>query len=98
MVLSGAIPAVWCGMRSWPKEQARGVAQPYILVMHFLSLGAMAWAGLVTWETGVRFLWGAPAIIIGTVVGIALYRRLNEQLFRRLVLAMLAVSGLTLVI
>ncbi|MDD9878368.1 MAG: sulfite exporter TauE/SafE family protein [Magnetovibrio sp.] len=96
--MSGAVPAVWCGLRGWPKEQARGVAQPYILAMHVLSLAAMAWAGLVTWETGERFLWGAPAILVGTVVGIALYRRLNEQLFRKLVLAMLAVSGLTLVI
>ena len=96
--MSGAIPAAWCGLRGWPKQQARGVAQPYILAMHILSLASMAWAGLMTWETATRFLWGLPAIIVGTVIGIALYRRLNEQLFRRLVLAMLAVSGLTLVI
>jgi len=96
--MSGAVPAVWCGLRGWPKGQARGVSQPYILVMHVFSLIAMWWAGLVTVETGMRFLWGLPAILIGLAAGIALYRRLNEQLFRKLVLAMLAASGLTLVI
>ena len=96
--MSGAVPAVWCGLRGWPKHKARGVAQPYILAMHVLSLGAMAYAGLVTWETTERFLWGAPAILVGTIAGIALYRRLNEHLFRRLVLALLAVAGLTLIV
>jgi len=66
--------------------------------MHVFSLIAMWWAGLVTVETGMRFLWGLPAILVGIGAGIALYRRLNEQLFRKLVLAMLAASGLTLII
>jgi uncharacterized protein len=96
--MSGAVPAAWCGLRGWPKRQARGVSQPYCLVMHVFSLAAMAWAGLVTTETLTRFLWGAPAILAGMALGIALYRSLNETLFRRLVLAMLATSGLTLLI
>jgi uncharacterized membrane protein YfcA len=96
--MSGAVPAVWCGLRGWPKREARGVSQPYILVMHVFSLAAMAWAGLVTTETLMRFLWGAPAILAGMALGIALYRRFDEALFRRLVLAMLAASGLTLVV
>ena len=96
--MSGAVPAVWCGLRGWAKRQARGVSQPYILVMHVFSLAAMAWAGLVTPEILTRFLWGAPAILAGMFAGLALYRRLDEHLFRKLVLAMLAVSGLTLVV
>ena len=66
--------------------------------MHVFSLAAMAWVGLVTMETVERFLWGVPAILVGMAAGLALYRRLDEALFRRLVLAMLAVSGLTLVV
>jgi len=96
--MSGAVPAVWCGLRGWPKREARGVSQPYILLMHVFSLAAMAWVGLVTMETVERFLWGVPAILVGMAAGLALYRRLDEALFRRLVLAMLAVSGLTLVV
>ena len=96
--MSGAVPAVWCGLRGWPKPAARGVSQPYILIMHLFSLAAMAWAGLVSLVTLERFAWGVPAILVGTVVGIALYRRLDDMTFRRLVLAMLAVAGMTLVI
>ncbi len=96
--MSGAAPALWCGLRGWDREKARGVSQPYILVMHVLSLAAMAHAGLVSMETLERFAWGLPAVAAGTLAGVALYRLLDEQLFRRQILLILAVAGVTLVI
>jgi uncharacterized membrane protein YfcA len=36
-----------------------------------------------------------PAIMIGTFVGVHLFRKINEVLFRRLVLLLLLVAGAT---
>jgi uncharacterized membrane protein YfcA len=29
--LNGALPSVWCNLRGWPKDEQRGVYQPYIV-------------------------------------------------------------------
>jgi len=66
--------------------------------MHALSLAAMAYAGLLTPRVTATFVWAVPAIVIGTSAGIALYRRLDESLFRRLVLVVLTAAGATLIV
>ncbi len=40
--LNGILPTIWCGLRGWTKSEQRGVFQPYILIVHGLTLG---WLG-----------------------------------------------------
>ncbi|MEQ8506421.1 MAG: sulfite exporter TauE/SafE family protein [Rhodospirillales bacterium] len=96
--LSGIVPAVWSGLRGWPREQARGVTQPFILIMHSLSLAAMAYAGLITPQLTQNFLYALPALVVGGLIGIGCYTRLNEERFRRIVLAILATAGVSLIV
>jgi uncharacterized membrane protein YfcA len=96
--LSGIVPAVWSGLRGWPRDQARGVTQPFILIMHTLSLAVMAYAGLITPQLAQNFLWAMPAMVVGGLIGIGCYTRLNEERFRRIVLAILAGAGVTLIV
>ena len=96
--ISGIVPAVWCGLRGWPREQARGVTQPFILIMHGLAFASMAYAGLITPQLTQNFLYALPAMALGAVVGIGCYTRLNEERFRRIVLAILAAAGMTLIV
>jgi uncharacterized membrane protein YfcA len=96
--LSGIVPAVWSGLRGWPRDQARGVTQPFILIMHSLSLAAMAYAGLITPQLAHNYLWAMPAMALGGLIGIGCYTRLNEERFRRIVLAILGVAGVTLIV
>lgn len=95
--LSGVLPTIWATLRGWSKDERRGLFQAYNLVV--LS-GALAWhasSGLLT----AQILHLAPIALPGTVVGAWLgaraYRRLSDQHFHELVLALLGVSGLTLV-
>ena len=39
-----------------------------------------------------------PPLIAGTTLGVLMFRRINEAFFRRLVLIMLLVSGLSLIL
>ncbi len=96
--LSGVLPTLWAGLRGWSKERQRGVYQPFVWVMHLLTLAGLAWTGILTAETGVRFLWCVPAVVVGSGLGLVVYRHLDETRFRRIVLLLLLVSGAGLVV
>jgi len=96
--LSGVTPTLWVGLRGWSKARQRGVFQPFVFAMHGLSVAWLGWKGLVTVDTGIRLLWCLPAILIGGWVGLKVYHLLDEQRFRQFVLALLVVSGVTLVL
>jgi uncharacterized membrane protein YfcA len=60
-----------------------------------LWLGGM---GLVGAETLHLFVIGLPVLLAGTWVGLRLYARLDEAGFRKVVLILLLISGLSLVV
>ena len=43
---SGVLPTIWTQLRGWPKDVARAVYQPYIIVMHALALAGIVWVTL----------------------------------------------------
>jgi uncharacterized membrane protein YfcA len=53
---------------------------------------------MVAGDTLVLFAVGLPAVLAGTWAGLRLYGKLDENGFRKVVLALLLVSGATLVI
>ena len=52
----------------------------------------------MTADTLTPLVVGLPAVLAGTCAGLALYGKLNESGFRKLVLALLLASGATLLI
>ncbi|MFQ5936510.1 MAG: sulfite exporter TauE/SafE family protein [Acidiferrobacterales bacterium] len=96
--LSGVVPTLWSGLRGWSKDVQRGVYQSFIFVMHGMALAWLASAGVLDHSLGNRFLWCLPFLILGTWLGLKLYRRVDEQQFRRLILALLLISGAALLI
>jgi hypothetical protein len=96
--LSGALPTVWCGLRGWPKDEQRGVFQPFIVVMQALALVALVAATPVASGTWLVFLLCLPALLLGAFLGLALYKRVDDAGFRRIVLALLLASGLALLL
>jgi hypothetical protein len=93
---SGVLPTIWTQLRGWPKEAARGVYQPFILVMQIATLVA---AGFVTLDPTALVLVGAalPALLAGGWLGWLAFGRLDERRFRRVLALMIAVSGAMLV-
>jgi len=94
-----SIPAVYLGLRGLSKAQTRSITQPYILVMQLISLSILALTRHAIFNTEFWSLWALtlPAVLLGTSTGVALYRRMSEVNFRRAVLVLLMVSGVSLV-
>jgi uncharacterized membrane protein YfcA len=96
--LSGIVVTIWCNLRGWSKAEQRGVFQPFALAMHGTAFALFFLTGSVTVDVVVNFLYILPAIVLGSIAGLLIYGKLNEQWFTRVVLLMLLGSGLILLI
>ncbi len=95
--LSGVFPAVWTQIRGWPKDVARGVYQPFILVAQAATLTAI---GVVALDrvAVVLFLILLPALFAGAFIGWKIYGLLDERRFQQMFAGLLVASGLLLVL
>jgi uncharacterized membrane protein YfcA len=96
--MPGALPTIWCDMHGVPKNQQRGLVQPFIAAMQVFALALMLIHHDLSAGVLANLLLSIPALIAGTVLGILTFRNVSEQVFRRIILAVLLVSGLLLVV
>ena len=96
----GSMPVVYLGLRGMSKAETRGITQPYILALQVVSLSILALAHSAIFNAQFWLLWALtlPAVLLGSSTGVALYRRMSEVNFRRAVLILLIVSGVSLVV
>lgn len=63
------------------------------------SVGTLIGFGLtgqLTGQVGLAVLIGAPAMVLGTVAGERVFRRMDSEWFRRAVLALMVVSSVSI--
>ena len=96
--LAGIVPTIWCGIRGWPKDVQRAVFQPVAVAIFVMTALWLGGRGIVTAGTIKLFLVGLPPLLAGTWVGFKLYGRLDEAAFRKVVLALLILSGALLIV
>lgn len=94
--LSGALPMMWCALRPWPKAETRAVLQPFNVTVLALTAAALALKGVYTRETLLYIALALPVSVLAAQAGIAIFRRLPDATFRRLLIAMTLVSGAVL--
>ncbi|MBV9824630.1 MAG: sulfite exporter TauE/SafE family protein [Alphaproteobacteria bacterium] len=94
--LTGPIPILWCMLRPWTPLMQRSVFQTFNIAMQALALTMYAASGMLTPSVLGDFAIVIPAILLPALVGSRLYHRIDPVAFRRLVLALLIVSGITL--
>jgi uncharacterized protein len=95
--LAGILVTIWTGLRGWPKEVQRAVFQPVAVAIFLMSAFWLGARGIVTAETAKLFALGLPCLIAGTWLGLKLFGRIDEATFRKVVLALLFVSGAVLI-
>jgi uncharacterized protein len=95
--LAGILVTIWCGLRGWPKDQQRAIFQPVAVATFVMTAIWIGAEGAITTETIRLFLFGLPALLAGTWLGMKLYGRLDEAKFRKLVLVLLLLSGAVLI-
>jgi uncharacterized protein len=94
--LAGILVTIWCNLRGWPKDLQRTVFQPVAVAIFLMSALWLGAKGTVTAETAKFFVMGLPCLLAGTWLGLKLFGRIDEATFRKIVLALLLVSGVTL--
>ncbi len=95
--LSGPAPAIWAQLRGFGKDEQRGVNQPYNMSILLLALAS---AGVAGFLDRTFLIWAAitvPVTLVGARLGLLLYGRVDDVAFRRIVLGLLGVSGVTLI-
>jgi uncharacterized membrane protein YfcA len=93
---SGVLPTIWTQLRGWSKEKARGVYQPYVIVMHGVALAGILWVAFDRAAVIMLLMVLAP-LLLGTWIGWRLYGKLNDLRFRQALAVLLVASGSTLV-
>lgn len=95
--LNGIFPTLWCGLRGWSKTEQRGVFQPYILIVHAMTLAWLGGVGELTMRTAQNVLLCIPALLIGGWAGLRLFHHVSEKGFRKMILLLFFLSGIGLI-
>lgn len=96
--LNGPAPTLWCALRGWPPDTQRAVYQPFLIIVHLAALLGYGLTGLLTADVWRLAAWIIPFMLVPSLLGIRLYARLSAATFRRVILGLLALTGVGLVL
>jgi hypothetical protein len=96
--LSGPIPILWASVRGWNKDERRGVFQVFNWTILLTALCLQIGTGLVKPDVIWLALVALPGTLLGTWLGARVYHALNDRNFSDIVLALLVLSGVTLIL
>ncbi|NNF78540.1 MAG: sulfite exporter TauE/SafE family protein [Rhizobiales bacterium] len=94
--LSGAILVIWSQLCRWSKKRARSVLQLINMIILMIAIVAYGIRGLVSAELLTLVALCVPATLCGSWIGLRLYQKIDQESFKRVVLALLIASGLGL--
>ncbi|QQO14389.1 sulfite exporter TauE/SafE family protein [Bradyrhizobium diazoefficiens] len=94
--LAGIVITIWCNLRGLPKDIQRATFQPVAVVVFAMAALLLGARGALTFETAKLFALGLPFLFAGTWLGLKLFGRIDDAMFRKIVLALLFVSGVAL--
>ncbi|MFD2252109.1 hypothetical protein FHS82_003526 [Pseudochelatococcus lubricantis] len=96
--LSGVLPTMWCAMQPWTKIETSAVLRPYNVAILGGAVILFAGRGYYSWDTLNLMAIAFPATLASSQVGIAVFRRLTDDQFRRLLIWLLLASGVLLAV
>ena len=94
--LGGIISTISCQWRGWPKDLQRAVFQPVLFLAFVVISISQAAAGSITKDTLALYVLGAPFLVAGLWSGFRLFGKIDDETFRKAVLALLLFAGLSL--
>ena len=97
--LGGVISTVWVQLGGGTKDAQRAIFQPVLfMTMSMATLTFAAGGHLFHVDTLKLFFIGLPALLLGLWIGVTLYGKLDDTAFRKAILVLLLISGLSLVV
>jgi uncharacterized membrane protein YfcA len=96
--LGGIISTISCQFRGWPRDKQRAVFQPVLFAAFVIISISQLVAGSYTTETVKLYGIGLPFMVAGIWIGFKLYGTINDETFRKTVLILVLIAGVSLVV
>lgn len=96
--LSGVLPTVWASMRPWPKLQTRALLQPFNVTILLSTAIMLLIQGAYTKPVGLSLLIAVPTTVVASQIGIRIFKRLADQQFQRMLIALVFLSGVGIMV
>ena len=91
--LGGPPVVLFMHNQNWRKEVVYSGLAVYFLFVCLCSIGALAISGLIDVEVVVGAASLLPALLVGLGLGLAVFSKINAELFRRLSIAIVIAAG-----
>ena len=96
--VSGALPVLWVSLRPWTKGETRAVLQPFNVAILSTTVIALAFKGVYDHPALLALAVTVPTGMIAAQIGIFVFKRLTDTLFRRLLILLCLVMGVGILI
>ncbi len=96
--LSGVLPTMWAALQPWSKQETSAILRPFNVVILGLACAIYLWRGYFTLETLLMMAIAIPATLIAAQAGVALYKRLSDSAFRRVLLWLMMGAAVSLIL
>ena len=93
---TGVVPTLWCTVRGFDKDAQRAIIQNFNLAMQVVTFGSYLATGIIEPRMLPLLAIVAPAVVIPVLLGARVYLGISDVAFRKLVLGLLAASGVAL--
>jgi uncharacterized membrane protein YfcA len=91
--VSGALPQMWLSIRPWTKAETRAVLQPFNVAILGTTVGLLFFQGAYDSTALGALMITIPTGLIAAQIGIAVFRRLSDTGFRRLLIMLTLMMG-----
>ena len=96
--LSGALPAMWCALRPWTKQETRAVLQPFNFAILAIMAGVFAWRGLYEPALLAKLAVALVLSLCAAQLGLLTFRRIGDTTFRWLIIGLMLFFGASLMV
>lgn len=92
------VPTIWCDLRGHTKGHQRGILLPYIIIMQVAATALIATKHGLYESIVPNVMLSLAPLTIGALCGLWLFEKINDMLFRRILLIFLLLSGASFII
>ena len=75
-----------------------GTSAWFFFILNLVKVPIIGGLGFITVESLVLDLWLSPLIVLGALIGVFIFRRMNEQVFTYIALALSGLVAIWLVV
>ena len=95
---TGVVPTLWTTVRGFDRDGQRAIIQNFNLTMQLVTFASYLGTGVLQARMLPLLAVVAPAVLASVLLGARLYLGVSDAAFRKLVLGLLAASGVALLV